>query len=215
VTRFCEAPGINQVGGTKNPDIDAIAALRPDVVLMDREENRRPDAEALQQRRLRVVATHVTNVDDVPAALDALATAVGFDRSETSGPACPADHGPIPPPLAVFVPIWRRPWMTLNSGTYGSSVLGRSGFVNVYAGSADPYPTVTLEDATGRQPRRVLAPSEPYAFAERHRRELEPVAPVTFVDGQDLFWWGVRTPGAIRRLRAQLHRIDAAVSGGR
>ena len=45
----------------------------------------------------------------------------------------------------------------------------------------------------------VLAPSEPYPFAERHRNELEQVAPVRFVDGRDLFWWGVRTPGAIAR----------------
>jgi hypothetical protein len=47
----------------------------------------------------------------------------------------------------------------------------------------------------------VLAPSEPYPFAERHRTQLEAVAPVVFVDGQDLFWWGSRTPAAVARLR--------------
>jgi hypothetical protein len=54
------------------------------------------------------------------------------------------------------------------------------------------------------QPDLVVAPSEPYPFAEHHRAELESVAPVVFVDGADLFWWGVRTPAAIRRLGAQL-----------
>ena len=44
VTRFCEVDAYPLVGGTKNPDIDAIVALAPDVVLMDRVENRRPDA---------------------------------------------------------------------------------------------------------------------------------------------------------------------------
>jgi hypothetical protein len=50
----------------------------------------------------------------------------------------------------------------------------------------------------------VLAPSEPYPFAERHRDELATVAPVRFVDGQDLFWWGARTPAAAERLAAVL-----------
>jgi hypothetical protein len=53
----------------------------------------------------------------------------------------------------------------------------------------------------------VLAPSEPYVFGEKHVPELAPVAPVELVDGQDLFWWGSRTPLAIERLRARLERI--------
>jgi hypothetical protein len=56
-----------------------------------------------------------------------------------------------------------------------------------------------------RRPDTVLAPSEPYPFRERHRAELEAIAPVQFVDGQDLFWWGVRTPAASDRL---LHELD-------
>jgi len=50
----------------------------------------------------------------------------------------------------------------------------------------------------------VLAPSEPYPFAARHVPELESVAPVVLVDGQDLFWWGARTPMAFDRLARAL-----------
>jgi hypothetical protein len=50
----------------------------------------------------------------------------------------------------------------------------------------------------------VLAPSEPYPFKERHRAELESVAPTHFVDGKDLFWWGERTRGAVARMADQL-----------
>ena len=46
----------------------------------------------------------------------------------------------------------------------------------------------------------VLAPTEPYAFRPAHLDELAEVAPVVEVDGQDLFWWGHRTPGALGRL---------------
>ena len=61
---------------------------------------------------------------------------------------------------------------------------------------------MTLAEVAGAQPDLVLAPSEPYPFGERHRAELEQVAPVLLVDGRDLFWWGVRTPAALERLRS-------------
>ena len=63
----------------------------------------------------------------------------------------------------------------------------------------------------------MIAPSEPYPFAERHRAQLESVAPVVFVDGQDLFWWGARTPHAVRRLEAVLAdvRLGVAAAGER
>jgi hypothetical protein len=53
----------------------------------------------------------------------------------------------------------------------------------------------------------VLAPTEPYPFGPRHEAELRTVAPVTFVDGKDLFWWGVRTPDALERLGEALTRL--------
>jgi hypothetical protein len=66
---------------------------------------------------------------------------------------------------------------------------------------------VTLDDVAERRPELVLLPSEPYAFAARHRAEVEAAVPgsgVRFVDGRDLFWWGIRTPDAAARLSAAL-----------
>ena len=94
--------------------------------------------------------------------------------------------------------------MSLAGGTYGSSLLAAIGVDNVFADAGDRYPTVTLEEARARRPDVVLAPSEPYPFRERHVAVLDEVAPVVLVDGQDLFWWGVRTPAAAQRLRRQL-----------
>jgi ABC-type Fe3+-hydroxamate transport system substrate-binding protein len=199
VTRFCEVPGLPTVGGTKNPDVAAIVDLAPDVVFMDKEENRAPDASSLTEAGVRVVATHVRAVEDVKGALAEVAAAVGIEPPPEPPPA----RVPVPaPPRRVFVPIWRRPWMTVGGWTYGSSILSAAGFENVFADSADPYPELELEAARGRAPELVLAPSEPYPFKERHRAELEQVAPVRLVDGKDLFWWGWRTPGARARLAA-------------
>ena len=219
VTRFCEQPEFATVGGTKDPDIAAILALRPDLVVVNDEENRREDADALRAAGLTLHVTSVRSVADVAPCLSALAAAVDGPapppkiaqpehliprqrheahrlREERGGGRAAAARG-----RAAFVPIWRRPWMTLNGDTYGSSVLAALGVTNVYAADAERYPVVTLGDAAARQPELVLAPSEPYPFRPRHAAELHEVAAdVRFVDGQDLFWWGVRTPAALERL---------------
>jgi len=207
VTRFCEHPELAHVGGTKDPDIDAIVELGPDVVVMCREENRSVDALALQDADVHVHDIAPSSVDAVEPSLLALARAMGLA-------ALPVPFGPLPEmrPLGLraFVPIWRRPWMTMRGTTYGSSLLAALGVANVFddgkpvGGDADRYPEITLDDAAALGPDVVLAPSEPYPFGGRHVRELEQVAPVVLVDGQDLFWWGVRTPSALTRLHQEL-----------
>jgi ABC-type Fe3+-hydroxamate transport system substrate-binding protein len=196
VTRFCEAPGVPTVGGTKNPDIGGIVALRPGLVLMDEEENRREDAAALQAAGVKVLATAIRRVEDVGPALATVANAIGVDEVASFSAITEA-----PARIRVFVPIWRRPWMTIGASTYASSLLSYAGFANVYAERAEPYPKAGPEEIASLGADFVLAPSEPYHFTERHRAELEIAAPVVFVDGQDLFWWGIRTPAALARLR--------------
>lgn len=201
VTRFCEVEGIAKVGGTKKPDVASIVSLRPDVVLMDEEENRIEDAQALRAAGVNVHATCVRSVAGVSTTLDDLARLAGV-RTQ---PATTSEPGPTA--LRAWIPIWRRPWMTINGDTYGSDLLAHAGFENVFAGDESRYPTVTTGDAAARGPDVVLAPSEPYRFSERHRAELEEVARVEFVDGRDLFWWGERTPAALARMRALASRL--------
>jgi ABC-type Fe3+-hydroxamate transport system substrate-binding protein len=198
VTRFCEQPALPAVGGTKDPDLGAIVALAPDLVVMDDEENRREDHDDLVASGVPVHVMRVRAVADVVSALAQLAGALGV----TVDPLvlAPAE----PERVRAFVPIWRRPWMSLNRATYGASVLAHLGVGDVVAGTRDRYPEVTLEWAASTAPDLVIAPSEPYPFGERHRAELERVAPVVLVDGRDLFWWGARTPHALVRLAAVL-----------
>ena len=197
-TRFCEQPGLLHVGGTKNPDVGAIVALAPDLVVVDEEENRREDAAALAAAGIELLVLAVRSVEDAVAAVDELAHRAGR----------PAPGLCVPPTVPVqgraFVPIWRRPWMTINADTYGASVLRAVGLELVTASAPDRYPTVELADVASMAPDVVLVPSEPYSFTETHLDELRaafPDATVVPVDGQDLFWWGTRTPAAIDRLR--------------
>ncbi len=201
-TRFCEQPALRHVGGTKDPDLAAVAALAPDLVVVCDEENRRVDADALVAAGLHIHSCSPRHVDDVGASLGRLASAVGVV------PPPAARGGPVPTlaplRLRAFVPIWRRPWMSMAADTYGSSLLAALGVANVCADHPDRYPEVTLDDMAARSPDVVLAPSEPYAFGPTHLAELAEVAPVVPVDGRDLFWWGVRTTAAAHRLHRRL-----------
>lgn len=204
-TRFCEQPDLPHVGGTKNPDVDAIVALAPDVIVMCDEENRRADADALVAAGLAVHSCSPRSVAEVGPALAELAVALHAD-------APPIDPPPEVSPLGLraWVPIWRRPWITIAADTYGTSVLATLGVSVVGAAptgtgaEGDRYPVLSKEEALAACPDVVLAPSEPYPFAQRHVAELSEVARVMLVDGQDLFWWGVRTPAAVARLHAEL-----------
>jgi hypothetical protein len=196
-TRFCERDDLVTVGGTKDPDVGAIAALGPDLVVVDVEENRREDYTALVDAGLAVYVLHVRSLADVGFELDGLAERVGVNWT---APRLPPS---VPVVRRAFVPIWRRPWMALGLPTYGGSLLRHLGVEPVFA-SDGPYTTTTLDEAAARHPDVVLAPSEPYPFTARQLPELEAVGPTVFVDGKDLFWWGARTADAIVRLAAVL-----------
>jgi ABC-type Fe3+-hydroxamate transport system substrate-binding protein len=207
-TRFCEQPGIPTLGGTKNPDVAAVVSLAPDLVVMNDEENRREDFEAIVAAGIAVHSMSPRRVEHVAPAVRALAAAVDARLPEDAGGrvwdvrAGELRATPVRRMRAVTF-VWRRPWMTLSADTYGSSLLDLVGFENVFADAADRYASVTLGEVAARHPDVVLLPSEPYAFATRHRTEVEAAVPgctARFVDGRDVFWWGIRTPDAARRL---------------
>ena len=203
-TRFCDLPGVRTVGGTKHVDVDAVAAIEPDLVVVNDEENRIEDAEALSARGLALHSMSPRSVLDVGGAVEQLAAAVGVPV------AAPFDQWDewiartrAPQRVRAFVPIWRRPWMSLAFDTYGSSLLAHCGIENVCGTATDRYPEVALADIARLEPGVVILPSEPYAFAPRHAEEIHAALPgvdTIFTDGRDLFWWGIRTPDAVARL---------------
>lgn len=203
-TRFCEQPSIPHVGGTKRPRIAAIVGLAPDVVVMCDEENRVEDHDALVAAGLTVHVASPRTVADVPGVLDALAAAVDAPAPEPWTP--PAEAASE---RTAFVPIWTRPWMTVNADTYGASVLAAAGWASAWADDPVRYPEVTVDEVRARAVDAVLAPTEPHAFTADDLPGLEERfgAPAVLVDGQDLFWWGHRTRDAVARLRATLGSV--------
>jgi ABC-type Fe3+-hydroxamate transport system substrate-binding protein len=212
-TRFCEQPDIPSVGGTKDPEVAQISLLKPDLVVVNDEENRFEDVERLGKLGVPLHEMSPRSVAEVGPAVAALAGAVGAPVPDPFGPAAwgrwldERRRRRTGEPRRAFVLVWRRPWMTLAGDTYGSSVLQLLGCFNVFTGQGVRYPMVELAEAAGRKPDLVLLPTEPYPFKERHTAEVTegiPGAEVVIVDGQDLFWWGIRTPGAVDRLTEAL-----------
>lgn len=205
-SRFCEQPDLPHVGGTKNPDIDAIVALSPDLVVLDREENRVEDHDALVAAGLEVLVTDVVNLAGALDVVRVLAGAVGIaDRADVLAAAAPPSFSG--PRRTAFVPIWRRPWMAISQATYGGSLLAHLGIDMIDVDDRATYPTVELDEVAAAAPELVIVPSEPYEFGPAHLDELRraiSTATLVEVDGQDLFWWGIRTAGAISRLSTAL-----------
>ncbi len=203
-TRFCEQPSLRHVGGTKDPDIAAIVALKPDLVVLDREENRKEDAESLIAHGLAVCDLHVVSVHDVPREMQRLSDLVGGPTLEY-GELVEQEQRSV-----AFVPIWRRPWMTISRETYGATLLRCLGIHVFQPNSPDAYPTLSDEDLAGLNAQIVLLPTEPYVFAERHIGEVQErtgISDVRIIDGKDLFWWGARTNDALTRLGNDLARL--------
>jgi ABC-type hemin transport system substrate-binding protein len=200
-SKYCEQPHLVHVGGTKNPDVGAIVALDPDVVILDREENRIEDHDQLRARGVEVFVSDVTDVASALGVVSDLARLARVSVGELARSPLRSPAGDVE--RTAFVPIWRRPWMTISSATYGASVLAHLGVGLADVGDGSVYPTVELAEVAIARPDLVLVPSEPYEFGAAHLEELAaaiPGARVIEVDGQDLFWWGVRTPAAIGRL---------------
>ena len=201
-TKFCVQPlglvdGIERVGGTKNPQLDRILALRPDVVLMNEEENRREDAEALERAGVRVLATFARDVAGAAHSLRRIADALGADGELLARPIeqrAVEVAARVERRVSYAYLIWRDPLMAAGPDTYIDALLGVAGGDNVAVG--ERYPT--LAAATLARAERIFLSSEPFPFTEEHREELArstglPKDRFRLVDGERLSWHGAKT----------------------
>jgi ABC-type Fe3+-hydroxamate transport system substrate-binding protein len=196
VTRFCVHPraarGLPKVGGTKDLDLDRLAALDPDLVVGNAEENTREIFAAVEGRWPVWVAFPRT-VDQAVADIAALGVIVGRS-AEPWLSAIAAARATVPrAPFRYVYLVWRRPWMAAGPDTFVAAMLAEAGGVNVVPQGRYPEVEVGLL----READLVLLPSEPFPFQERHAAELGaatglPLHRFRKVDGAMLSWHGTR-----------------------
>ena len=205
VTVYCVEPrdvvcGKTRVGGEKDPDLAAIRSLAPDLVIANVEENRREDVDALRAVGIPVWVTYPRTVAEGLAMIR--------DLGEVTGARAAAR-----PPVSVFYPIWREPWMTVGADTYVHDLLATCGGANVFADRVR-YPTITLDEMAARGPEVIFLPDEPFRFRRAHLRDFDayPAVPAVrngrmhLVDGKPFSWHGPRLAEALRKLPDLLTR---------
>jgi ABC-type Fe3+-hydroxamate transport system substrate-binding protein len=209
-TDYCTHPAgldVARVGGSKYSDLDRIIALRPDLVLLNMEENRSEDAEALQAAGIGVHITFPRTVDGALTELADLLTALGATgepRWLTDARRAWASVAPGPPRTAV-VPVWRKPWVVIGGNTFATDMLQRLGVTNLYINHPDRYPRPTLDEIRAQRPELVVLPDEPYLFTPNDGPEAFPGTPCALVSGRHLTWYGPSLAEAPALLSAQLN----------
>ncbi len=193
-TRWCSHPAgldVARIGGTKNPDVPAIIALAPDLVIANEEENRRADLDALRAAGLRVMVTEVRSLPQAFAELRrVLADGCGLappgwlEAAEAAWRDLPAH----PRRRTAVVPVWRRPWMALGRDTFAGDLLARLGVDHVFAGHTERYPRFDVADLPPAD--LVVLPDEPYRFTAADGPEAFPHLPAALVSGRHLTWYG-------------------------
>jgi len=214
VTDYCVHPAdgvasIEKVGGTKTPEIDRIAELAPDLVLLNEEENRLEDAEALAQAGIRCHASFPRDVAGTAAMVRSIGTAIGRrEPAESIARDIEARAERVrrdvagKPEVSFAYLIWRKPWMSVNRDTFAHALLALPGGRNVFADRGDRYPRFETADLSRAAPQLVLLGTEPFPFGEEHIDELAlatglPARRFRIVDGEYLSWYGSRTPAGI------------------
>ncbi len=228
VTVYCVAPrevvrGKTRIGGEKNPDLESIRALKPDLVVANIEENVREHVETLRGWGIPVWVTYPRTVAEGLAMIRELGQVTG------TGPRAEAILADLEPlyarvraasarrrPVPVFYPIWREPWMTISADTYIHDLLSVCGAVNVFADRPTRYPTVTLAEVAARKPEVIVLPDEPFRFRRSHLDDFTPYADVPavrarrihLVDGKPFSWHGPRVGEALCTLPALFGAAD-------
>jgi ABC-type Fe3+-hydroxamate transport system substrate-binding protein len=214
VTDYCVHPAegvaaVEKVGGTKTPKVARIVELAPDIVLLNEEENRIEDAQALEAHAVRCLNTFPKDaletaamVRTIGAALqrDEDAERVALDIETRAKRVADAARGRREVSWAYL--IWRKPWMSVNRDTFASALLSLAGGRNVFGDAPTRYPEIRIEELVAADPQLVLLCTEPFPFEARHIDELctltgWPRSRFRIADGEYLSWHGSRTPAGI------------------
>ena len=192
-TDWCTHPAdleVARVRGTKNPDLAAIRALSPDLVVANQEENRELDVRRLRDAGVAVWVTRIETIEESIAAMSRLLReALGLPDPAWLLDARALWSAPAAPRLRVAVPIWRDPWMVVGAQTYTHDLLALAGLTNVLADRDGRYPTVCPDDIDGAGADVVLLPDEPYVFTADDGPEALRT-PTRLVSGRLLTWYG-------------------------
>jgi iron complex transport system substrate-binding protein len=217
ITTFCRFPedkviSKTKIGGTKNPEREKILELKPDVIILNEEENRKDDADFFRDQGIPIRVTFPSNVAEASEMIRQLGTefhATTKAESISNQIEDAVQNIDVPRAVSSLIFIWKRPYWTVSKSTYVNSICETVGIKNVCAQLKDRYPQLTDEYIIAADPEAVLFPDEPYVFRQKDVLEFQNQFPglkavqenrLIMLDGTYLTWHGVRTLKALHEL---------------
>ena len=216
-TTFCVHPrpaidAVPRVGGTKTVRIDRLRRLEPTHVIVNVDENRRSDVDAVESFTPDVVVTHPLDPGDNPGLYRLLgaifgreAAAASLEREFAAGLDALRKTAERFPSRRVVYLIWKEPWMTVSRDTYISRTLSLVNWETAAHDASVRYPEVTLAEPLFAGIDLVLLASEPYPFKPEHAALVRAApggarVPIALIDAEMVSWYGSRAIPGLRYL---------------
>lgn len=217
-TVFCIHPNqyaksAEKVGGTKKIRFEKIDALKPDLIICNKEENTSEIVEKLS-KKYPVWVSDIKTIDDsfemfrqlgdlldVRERADFLIEQIRQSLSITK----------IYRKFTCLYLIWRKPYMSVGNDTFIHHMMEKGGFINVL-GNLERYPEIDEETIMALKPELVFLSTEPYPFSDKHVNELKAILPsskIIIVDGEMFSWYGSRLLNSqpyFNELQRKIHR---------
>ncbi len=221
-TTWCDYPAaaleVPSVGDGLNPNLEAVVARQPDLVILYRSPSNRTAAARLAQLHIPTITLSVDRLEDVSRVARILGTLTGH-AARADSVALDYErrlrHATVPPPAnppGVLLLAWDQPPITIGGGSFLSEMVTRAGGRNIFADLAAPSAPVSLEAIAQRDPDLVLGVGgKPPAIAGRP--EWQAVRAVreghfVVVEGSEFARPSPRAPAAIRRLARALQPVE-------
>lgn len=205
ITKFCIHPtewfrNKTRIGGTKDVKLDRVAALEPDLIIANKEENVKEQIESLREIAP-VWTSDISNLDESLEMIKQIGSIVGKELEASSIiQKIENDFLKLEQQLidqkkrSCLYLIWKDPYMSVGGDTFIHDMLHRAHFTNLLANTTR-YPEVSVETIQLLSPELIFLSSEPYPFKDKHIAELQAVLPtskILLVDGEMFSWYGSR-----------------------
>ncbi|HSZ85373.1 MAG TPA: helical backbone metal receptor [Puia sp.] len=202
ITKFCVHPekwfrNKTRVGGTKQLNLKIIHALKPDLIIANKEENTKEQIDELEKH-------FPVWISDIKTLKDALAmiSSVGEITGTQTAPKKIisqinknfAELKPKTRKIKAAYFIWRNPYMVAGGDTFINEMMGYCRFENIFV-NANRYPEINIEELLKKNCELLLLSSEPFPFKQKHIEELKnqlPGVKIVLVDGEMFSWYGSR-----------------------
>lgn len=217
ITKFCIHPEEwfrtkTRIGGTKQLNLEQIKALKPDLIIGNKEENTQADIEALAQIFPVWMSDILTYEDALEAILQIGMITQKQSKAQEIVDQISIKFGEITSLQTTINAgyfIWHQPDMVAARDTFIDSIMEKLGLQNAFK-HMERYPAISHEAITSTPLDVIFLSSEPYPFADKHiayYQKLSPHAKVKLVDGEYFSWYGSRLLKAPIYFKALLNEL--------